>query len=92
MSFTSGAYASHAQQVLREDQEGTPANTLKAYEAKATEFLQYCKLNHKSNDMAIPATTVTEEKVFGFLYYQSCREVYKRGKNVKMLDLTKKTT
>ena len=69
--YTSGAYAEHARRVLRDDADGVPRNTLLAYERKGAEFQEFCVQIH--GDL-----TVTEEKVFSFLYYQCYRKT-RRG-------------
>ncbi|KAI8834181.1 hypothetical protein BJ741DRAFT_565676, partial [Chytriomyces cf. hyalinus JEL632] len=54
-----------------------PVNTQLAYNRKGAEFLAYCR--EIFAEQAIPIT-VTEEKLFGFLYYQAHRPQCKRGK------------
>ncbi|KAJ3398967.1 hypothetical protein HDU80_008411 [Chytriomyces hyalinus] len=54
-----------------------PVNTRLAYDRKGAEFLAYCR--DIFAEQAIPIT-VTEEKLFGFLYYQAHRPQCKRGK------------
>lgn len=80
MSFTSGIFASHARQVLIEESENQKTNTDQAYESKAEEFLNFCDAIFPSSESAANSRTVTEEKLFGFLYYQSRRPKRKRGK------------
>jgi len=37
------------------------------------QFIQFCEAKYSSESPAQSASTVTEEKLFGFLHYQSCR-------------------
>ena len=86
MSFTQGVFAKHAQQILAEEAEYGVANTALAYGTKKKEFIGYC--NHQfpqQADSLFSSTTVTEGKIFGFLYYQSRRSKQKRGKNITLL-------
>ncbi len=73
MSFTSGPFTLHAQQVLVEDRAYCPKNTLKSYNNRVKEFIQFCEDKYSSESHAQNASTVTEEKLFGFLHYQSRR-------------------
>lgn len=77
MSFTSGPFAVQAQRILDQEERLTRRNTKIAYDRKGKEFLAFCKAVYSSQD--IP-TTVTEEKVFGFLFYQAYRPCRKRGR------------
>lgn len=77
MSFTSGRFARQAQHVIEQEGRLSKKNTLLAYDNKGREFLEFC--NAVFSHEAIP-TTVTEEKLFGFLYYQSQRSSRKRGR------------
>ena len=43
MSYTQGIFAAHAKQVIEDDIEGKPANTIIAYNQKAEEFIMYCQ-------------------------------------------------
>ena len=71
MLYTQGIFAAHAKQVIEDYIEGKPANTMIAYNQKAEEFIMYCQQVHPSSSSAVSDTTVTEEKNFGFLFYQS---------------------
>ena len=71
MSYTQGIFAAHAKQVIDDDIEGKPANTLIAHNRKTEEFIMYCQQVHPSSSPAVSDTTVTEEKKCGFLFYQS---------------------
>ena len=74
MSYTAGIFAPHAQQVLADDRDGKPANTKRAYDGKRDEFLAYCQYAHSGGSEGVfNPFTVTEEKLFGFLYYCSRR-------------------
>ena len=80
MSFTSGPYAEHAQRVLQDDEDSIPLNTRVAYASKGEEFLSFCdKIYGERSRDEVSARTVTEEKVFAFLFYQSYRKVRKKG-------------
>lgn len=81
MSFTTGEYARHAQHTLQEAVENGKKNTAIAYEPKSLEFRNFCRAHYTDRHMD-PAfiETVTEEKLYGFLFYQSYREPKNRGK------------
>ena len=66
MAFTSGPFAVQAQRILDHEEQFTRKNTRLAYDRKAEEFLAFCNTMYANHDFP---TTVTEEKVFGFLYY-----------------------
>ena len=61
----------HAKQVIEDDIEGKPANTMIAYNQKAEEFIAYCQQVHTSSSSAVSDTTVTEE-IFLDSFYTSC--------------------
>ena len=85
MSYTSGRFAEHARQVLQDDHDGTPANTARAYDPKAKEWVNYCDHTYHANGSEVAHTSkylVTEEKFFGFLFYQSRRPKRSPGKPV----------
>ena len=48
MSYTEGIFAAHAKQVIEDDIEGKPANTMIAYNQKAEDFIMYCQQVHPS--------------------------------------------
>jgi hypothetical protein len=74
MSFVSGPFAAAAQQVLRDDRVGRPINTSKIYDGRVKEFIDFCMAKYPSRGRGADSpTTVTEEKLFGFLFYQSRR-------------------
>ena len=77
MAFTSGRFAVQAQRILEQEEQLTRRNTKLAYDCKGKEFLEFCQAAYSHHE--IP-TTVTEEKVFGFLYYQAYRRCRKRGR------------
>ena len=78
MSYTQGIFAAHAKQVIEDDIEGKPANTMIAYNQKAEDFIMYCQQVHPSSSSTVSHTTVTEEKKFGLLFYQSCQSLRKK--------------
>ena len=81
MSYTSGKFAAQAKQVAADDKAGRPENTILAYRRKMAEFLDFSCYAFPSNKVdGIPSTTVTEEKFFGFLWYQSSRHQQPRGR------------
>ena len=86
MSFTSGPYAQHAQRVLQDNEESVPLNTQIAYARKGQEFLSFCDkiYGNKCSD-EVSVRTVTEEKLFAFLFYQAYRSVRGRGLFGKIL-------
>ncbi len=59
MSFTSGPFALHAQQVLVEDHAYHPNNTQKLYNSCVKEFIQFCEAKYSSESHAQNASTVT---------------------------------
>ena len=61
MLFTQGIFAAHAKQVIEDDIEGKPANTMIAYNWKAEEFIMYCQQVHPSSSSVVSNTIVTEE-------------------------------
>lgn len=76
-----GPFAAHAQRVLREAEIHRPDNTTLAYGPKKEEFRGFCDIVYAGKPHP---RTITEEKVFGFLYYQSYRTHFdrkKRGRN-----------
>ena len=80
MSYTSGKFAAQAKQVAADNKAGHPENTILAYRRKMAEFLDFSCYAFPSNKVdGIPSTTVTEEKFFGFLWYQSRRHQQPRG-------------
>ena len=76
--FSSGPHAKLSQRVLRDSAALTPSNTGKAYEPKKKEFHDFCKVIHADKEVST-RFTVTEEKLFCFLYYQANRQCRKRG-------------
>jgi hypothetical protein len=80
MSFTSGPYVPEAQRVLQDDAEGIPTNTTRAYCTKGKEFEAFCDIVHSRDQYP---KTVTEEKVFIFLFYQAHRPSRQKGKRMR---------
>lgn len=81
MSFVSGPFAPHAQQVLQEDRAYRPKNTQKCYASRVEEFLEFCHAKYPCpGSGAEHPATVTEEKLFGFLHYQCRRPIRPRRK------------
>lgn len=74
MSFTTGIYSAHSQQLLIETEAHRKVNTAKAYDHKVREFKAYCA--HVFSGMVTGRETVTEEKIFGFLLYNSRRGMF----------------
>ncbi len=77
MSYTSGIFAEHARSVLEEARLDSKPNTDLAYDSKIDEFKGYCMKLWNTDPFP---ESVTEEKVFGFLFYQSQRKPKKRGR------------
>jgi hypothetical protein len=75
--YTSGQFAAAAQHVQRDSQALIPENTIIAYKAKAAEFIVFCNTIYSNQDYP---QTVTEEKVFGFLFYQAYRGKRRKGR------------
>ena len=84
MTFATGAYIAQSQLVLRSEAAQVPENTLLAY-SKDTEFIEYCESVHSGSPIS-PATHITEEKAFAFLFYQAFRSQRKRGRKRKLLE------
>lgn len=80
MSFTSGPYAAHARAVLSEKDKFVKTNTAQAYNHKVAEFLGFCLSLYPVTSPGDNATTVNEEKLFGFLFYTSRRPTRTRGR------------
>lgn len=77
MSYTSALLAKVARHVQQDDRDGVPANSTQlAFGRKGAELLQYCSSIFGYLDYL---QTATEEKVFGFLFYQlNCFRTYVR--------------
>ena len=75
MSFVSGPFAASTQQVWRDGHDGRPLiNTSMLYDGKVYEFTYFCMARHPSHRKVDDYSTIgTEEKLFGFLLYQSRR-------------------
>ena len=83
MSASAGQFATHSQQVLTEDRDGRPKNTKRAYDLKEKEWFSFCDHLFSKGTSGIGqrvSYTVTEDRLFGFLFYQSRRNRKKRGK------------
>jgi hypothetical protein len=78
MSFTGGQYAAQGRRLLNDVSEIVPHNTKIAYANFQEEFKGFCDAKHPADQFP---HCVTEEKLFGFLWYQAYRE--KRPKNKK---------
>ena len=76
MSFVNGIYAEQAQSVLNESNKNRKRNTQLAYDPKVEEFKLFCEYKYSTKPFP---HCVTEEKVFGFLYFQAYRDLRKRG-------------
>ena len=85
MSYTQGIFAAHAKQVIEDDIEGKPANTIIAYNWKAKEFIMNCQQVHPSSSSTISDTTVIEETFFGFLLHQLHQSLWKKGRQKLVL-------
>ena len=77
MAFTSGSFAVQAQRILDHEDQLTRRNTNLAYGRKGQGFPAFCQAVYSEHEFP---TIVTEEKVFGFLYYQAYRQARKRGR------------
>jgi len=91
MSFANIAFAAQAQRLYR-DVEGTrPDNTKLAYDPKIQEYFQFC--DDVFSEEEYPCT-ITEPKLFIFLYYHSYRghkeQQKKRGHNGEILEQPKR--
>ena len=76
-----GRYSQCARRLLTEELEHTPDNTKLAYDKKELLFVNFCNQMYKdSTNYGEYPSLVTEEKMFGFLYYQSRRAKTKTGK------------
>jgi hypothetical protein len=91
MSFTSGAFASASQRVLRDQEESTPQNTKMAYKHVQKEYYAFCESVYGRDPYQglapVPEAgninAVTEEKMFVFLFYVCYREAKPRGRKRK---------
>jgi hypothetical protein len=90
MSFTAGAFATASQRVLRDQQDATPKNTKSAYEHVQEEYYEFCDSVYNKDPYpglvpvhADSRNTVTEEKMFAFLFYVCYREAKPRGRKRK---------
>ena len=87
MSFLQGQFGAHAQRVLLENEKNRPENTKAAYGPKQNEYKGYCEVIYSHEPYPY---TITEEKVFGFMYYQAYRahfNVKKRNSNREQIHL-----
>jgi hypothetical protein len=87
MSFGSGQYASQARRVLQDQAAHTRPNTYASYNPKSKEFREYCQAKF-SNLMTYAIEQVTEEKLFGFLFYQAYREKRLNGRKKERPEFT----
>ena len=84
MSFTSGAYAGQGWRLLNDSNEIVPNNTKLAYQNFQEEFKGFCEAKHPNDHFP---HCVTEEKLFGFLWYQAYREKRPRSQKHDTFDL-----
>jgi len=86
MSFVNRPYADQAQRVLRERASTRPTNTNLAYDGKAKEFFEFCDSVYPDD---LHPRTITEPKLFIFLYYHAFRahkeHKKKRARNGELL-------
>ncbi len=78
MSFTTGPYAAQGRRLLNDAREIVPENTKLAYANFQEEFKGFCDAKHANDQFP---HCVTEEKLFGFLWYQAYRN--RRPRNLK---------
>ena len=76
-----GRFEQAAKNVIAEEKANGPDNTDIAYHPKIAMFKDFCNVMYKEDNLSPGeySTLVTEEKMFGFLYYQSRRPQKKRG-------------
>jgi hypothetical protein len=68
--FTTGIFARQSQQLLIEEEATQRNNTKRCYSLKSNEFKAFCLRVYGEGPYPY---VVTEEKLFGFLYYQAYR-------------------
>ena len=95
MSFTSGPFAPVSQRILRDQESGRPTNTKIAYKSCITEYFAFFNSVFGGENRypglaaipdGIPLVTVTEEKLFAFLFYHTYRQRKRRGRKRKEED------
>ena len=77
MTFTSGEYAEQGRRLLNDTQEIVPKNTRLAYATFQEELKGFCAARYGHEQFP---HCVTEEKVFGFMWYQ---EAYRQKRTNK---------
>ena len=85
MSFIAGEFTVQSENVFNDAEDLSKKNTAKQYDPKILEFKAYCKAVYFERQPE-SYETVNEDKLFGFLYYQSRRAPRKRGKKRKRVD------
>jgi hypothetical protein len=82
MSATEGVFAEHSRLLNKEAELHVKKNTALAYDRKIEEFKLYSRHAFRHLDVTVQET-VTEEKLFGFLLYNSRRAHFPRGSGKK---------
>ena len=91
MSLLTGVYGRVDHHILHEKEKNRRRNTAIAYYPKEDEFLLYCPLylKHLEESTKTPwprglsTESVTEDKVWGFLFYQAHQAKSKQGGRLK---------
>ena len=94
MSLLNGVYFNLGHHIPHEEEKNRRRNTALAYDPKEDGFLLYCPLyvNHPEEYTKTPWPQglrneyVTEDKVWGFLFYQLHRAKMKRGGIIKAVE------
>ena len=87
MSLLTGVYGNIGRHILHEAEKNRRRNTSLSYDPKEDEFLLYCLLYVKHLEyytktpcmQGLRTESVTEDKVWGFLFYQENRAKRKQG-------------
>jgi phage antirepressor YoqD-like protein len=79
MSFGHGQYASQARRLLQDQAAHARPNTIASYNPRIKEFREYCQAKF-SNLRSYAIEQVTEEKLFGFLFYQAYQKKRQNGR------------
>jgi hypothetical protein len=86
MSFGNGQYASQARRLLQDQAANSRPNTLASYNPRVREFREFCQAKF-SNLRPYAIEQVTEEKLFGFLFYQAYRAKRQNGRKKEPKEL-----
>jgi hypothetical protein len=83
MSFLQGRYGPQGRRVIQDADEIVPPNTKQAYKRHIREFLGFCDSEHSTDQLP---RFVTEDKLFGFLFYTAYRPKRPQTKRATAFD------